>query len=84
MQRKPSMENNASHARLIRELQRLTGLAEILRREFLQQSIAQAEVRAANVKALKMAEIAHDQVACGSCIFNISQAHFTAAGSGAV
>ena len=84
MPRKPSLENNDSLAMLIRGLQRLTGLAEVHRREFLRQSIAQAEVRAATVKALKLAEIAHDQAACASCIFNVSQTHLAAAGSGAV
>ena len=62
----------------------LTGLAEVRRRECWQQNIAQAEVQAATVKALKLAMIAQAQVTCGSCIFNVSQTHFTAAGSGAL
>ena len=80
--RKPSIENIVGKARLIRglQVQKLRAVMDESRR----QNIVQAEVRAATVKALKMAEIAHDQVACGSCIFNISQAHFTAVGSGAV
>ena len=59
-------------------------MAEVRRRECWQQNIAQDEVQAATLKAPKLAVIAQAQVTCSSCIFNVSQTHFTAAGSGAV
>ena len=51
---KPSMENDARQARLIRGLQRLKVLAVERRRECLQQNIVQVEVQAAAVKAQKL------------------------------
>ena len=60
--RKPSKENDARQATLIRVLQRLTGLAEARRAEWWQQNIAQAEVQAAAVKAQKLAMIAQMKV----------------------
>ena len=61
-QRKPSMENDARKARIIRGLQKLAALAEGCRRESWEQRIVQAEVQAAAVKAQKLTVIAQIQV----------------------
>ena len=50
---KPSMENDASVATIHRGLEKLRVLASKRRKERIQQNIAQAEVRAATVKAQK-------------------------------
>ena len=82
--RKPTMENDASQARLIRGLQRLTVSAEVRQWEWIQQNIVQVAVQAETETALKLAVIAQAQVTCGACIFNVPQTHFTGAGSGAL